>query len=76
MKPVNCSRATVRREALVYFELVAMPGERHLQDLRDVARALAATPGNLAELRIGMRTALELRRAFHDRLAALTPQCA
>lgn len=62
------SLGTLRRDEFVFFELHCLVDDQHQQDLLAIAQQLAATPGEVAELRSGMRTALGLRCEFWDQL--------
>lgn len=59
---------TLRRQDFVFFELHCLVDDQHQLDLREIARDLAATPTGVAELRSGMRTALDLRCEFWNQL--------
>lgn len=59
---------TLRRDDLVFFDVHAVDEAARLQTLRAVAADLAAERGGTAELRTGMRAALQLRCEFWDRL--------
>ncbi len=62
------SMGTLRRDEFVFFELHCLVDDQHQQDLFDIARDLAEQPGGIAELRNGMRTALNMRCEFWDQL--------
>jgi pyrroloquinoline quinone (PQQ) biosynthesis protein C len=58
----------LQRSDYVFLELHCHVDDHHQQDLLDIANDLAATAKGRADLRRGMLTALDLRRAFWDHL--------
>jgi pyrroloquinoline quinone (PQQ) biosynthesis protein C len=54
------------RPDYVFFELHCEVDDQHQKDLLAVAAELATTPAGRADLALGMRSALDLRRQFWD----------
>jgi len=59
---------TVAREDYLFFELHCVVDDQHQEDLLTCALELMQRPGAAAELRRGMKTALDLRNRFWNRL--------
>ncbi|MEO6595661.1 MAG: iron-containing redox enzyme family protein [Planctomycetota bacterium] len=59
---------SLRRDDFVFFELHCLVGGRHRENLLGMTKELAAVPGGIAELRFGMRIALQLRAEFWDHI--------